>query len=322
MRIVSIEEFLASYASDVRDIVYNNISESNRRIWFQLLNQHANCSFSKESQDSVLALASSNELQEAVQTVLPKMKECLNPKINPLGLVVLKNLPQDKDVPPTGIPKTTCVSELVTLSIAFNLGYPIPFAYSKEKNLIHNLIPTRENRFEQTGRGSCFLTWHIDDAFSPNPPKYVILYCLRGDTLAKTLFARLNPSQLSQKTVELLSSPNFIFRHMNNEIFRSFDSHGDLSPIFTKDENKNWESRFDPLYTAPKDGKSEGALRELVQSIKSHPPVSICLQPGEAALFCNRMTIHARSRFSPRFDGSDRWIQKIFIQKDSVLINN
>lgn len=36
------------------------------------------------------------------------------------------------------------------------------------------------------------------------------------------------------------------------------------------------------------------------------------LEPGKAITFLNQRTLHSRNAFKPRFDGTDRWLLRVF----------
>ena len=50
-----------------------------------------------------------------------------------------------------------------------------------------------------------------------------------------------------------------------------------------------------------------------VTSVSAH---QVRLEPGTALLINNRKGLHARSQFSARYDGRDRWLQRAFVHAD------
>ena len=38
--------------------------------------------------------------------------------------------------------------------------------------------------------------------------------------------------------------------------------------------------------------------------------------PGDLAILDNRVTVHGRTPFRPRYDGADRWVQRTFVIAD------
>jgi L-asparagine oxygenase len=44
---------------------------------------------------------------------------------------------------------------------------------------------------------------------------------------------------------------------------------------------------------------------------------SFVLRPGDLAVLDNRIAVHGRSEFLPRYDGRDRWLHRSFIHLDN-----
>ncbi len=53
---------------------------------------------------------------------------------------------------------------------------------------------------------------------------------------------------------------------------------------------------------------------------------NVPLEPGDAVTFLNQRTMHTRNAFEPRFDGTDRWLLRIFAMKrrptDTQLVDS
>jgi L-asparagine oxygenase len=43
----------------------------------------------------------------------------------------------------------------------------------------------------------------------------------------------------------------------------------------------------------------------------------LVLQPGEMAVLDNRVVLHGRTRFTPRYDGTDRWLHRVYVHLDN-----
>jgi L-asparagine oxygenase len=43
---------------------------------------------------------------------------------------------------------------------------------------------------------------------------------------------------------------------------------------------------------------------------------TVRLAPGDLAIVDNRVTVHGRTAFRPRYDGADRWLQRTFVLAD------
>jgi len=46
------------------------------------------------------------------------------------------------------------------------------------------------------------------------------------------------------------------------------------------------------------------------------PSYSNKLEPGDLLIINNRKVMHGRSEFIPRYDGQDRWLQRVYVTND------
>ena len=73
--------------------------------------------------------------------------------------------------------------------------------------------------------------------------------------------------------------------------------------------------KFDLEQTQPIDRDAARAftlVKETVKQVFNDAK----LNPGEMLIIDNRRSIHARSIFSPRYDGTDRWLQRGYARRD------
>ncbi|MFL5863680.1 MAG: TauD/TfdA family dioxygenase [Solirubrobacteraceae bacterium] len=64
------------------------------------------------------------------------------------------------------------------------------------------------------------------------------------------------------------------------------------------------------------DAGAEAALDALAQALAQVRRTSV-LQPRHIAIVDNRIALHRRTAFRPRYDGRDRWLQRTYVQLDS-----
>jgi alpha-ketoglutarate-dependent taurine dioxygenase len=72
---------------------------------------------------------------------------------------------------------------------------------------------------------------------------------------------------------------------------------------------------FDADLMVGTDGEAEAALQRLAQVVEEHH-LSVVLQAGDLLVVDNDVAVHGRSPFTPRFDGTDRWLQRAFVVTD------
>lgn len=67
----------------------------------------------------------------------------------------------------------------------------------------------------------------------------------------------------------------------------------------------------------PIDRDATYALRKMQSSVKQVFNY-VKLKPGDLMIVDNRRAIHARSGYTPRYDGTDRWLQRMYVRRDAA----
>lgn len=236
---------------------------------------------------------------------------------NDYGTLVLKNLPVDPflpQTPPDGRrpPEKLSVSESVAALIGCLIGDIFSYGDEKEGLLIQNICPVRGQEQQQENTGSVFLEFHTEDSFHPMPPDLLMLTCLRGDRTGQALTATASMTRalrvLDAEIVEILMQPRFIIR--SSQSFGASVYTRRVSILSGTGHDRRFI--FDPVGMRATDEDSEAAMQRLHAAL-SEQTYGFCLQPGEAIVIDNRKACHARTRFTPFYDGYDRWLQRIFL---------
>jgi L-asparagine oxygenase len=63
------------------------------------------------------------------------------------------------------------------------------------------------------------------------------------------------------------------------------------------------------------DQDADDALRALGRAVEQMQ-TSIALDAGDLLVVDNTVAVHGRTPFEPRFDGTDRWLQRTFVVSD------
>ncbi len=204
----------------------------------------------------------------------------------------------------------------------------------------HDLLPVKGLEMEQTGASSkCVLDWHTEDAFHPYRGDYVQLLCLKNPDSTPTTIGHLDLSLLSEDEIELLFEPRFAFKpdHSHTPEFRGRDGYWNKDG---KDELKMSYSAMgkaeeappkvailsghrdapyicvDPVFMAsPSDPKAAGAFNALRKALDQNLN-DVALSPGDVVFVDNARVIHGRQPFSPRYDGTDRWLKRFNLTRD------
>ena len=239
----------------------------------------------------------------------------------PAGAILLRHLPVGR-VPatpasPTDRTDKDHLSELVLLTVARRLGQPIGYEPEHGGDIVQNLLPTRGDVTRQTSTSSGVeLEFHTETAFHPHKPRYLLLLCLRGDPEARTLLCSIGQvlDRLPLGVQQVLREPRF--RTGMDESFTGTRSDrlghpmpvlaGTLAtPTFT----------FDADLMTGTDPEAVDALEQLRQAINDEH-VGVALETGDLLVVDNSVSVHGRSPFTARFDGTDRWLQRTFVITD------
>jgi L-asparagine oxygenase len=201
------------------------------------------------------------------------------------------------------------------LLLASGLGDPAAFAAEKYGALVQDVVPVPGEEEVQGNVGSVELTFHTENAFHPHRPDYVLLLCLRADhegiaELRTSCIRRALPD-LTTRTREVLRRPEYV-----TVAPPSFGrgAEGTVHAVLTGD-GADPDLCFDEAATRALTEEGHGALAEL-SAVLRHSHEGIRLRPGDLAVVDNRVTVHGRSSFTPRYDGRDRWLQRTFSFSD------
>lgn len=254
------------------------------------------------------------------------------------GFLHLTNFPLDEVIPPTptdeSLPeeKTTFVSEAWALGIAQILGDPLGYLDEKKGAIIQNISPVKLEHWQTTSVNSEIdLGFHVDldyardlphMPFNHQNPDVLVLVCLRQDPDKKacTMYADARDimRHLSPKDIEILREPRFQFG---------------ASYTFTgkAGSQKVWSTHCAILQgpeTFPEigmdmfcgvrgiDDEASDTLAK-VGEICRHKDVmqTVYLRSGDILLINNRKGSHARTAFPCYYDGTDRWVQRVYTRR-------
>jgi hypothetical protein len=185
-------------------------------------------------------------------------------------------------------------------------------SYKEECNgaMFQDVVPVRSLASLQTSTSSEYpLEIHTEQAFSEDRPTFLCLACLRGDPDAvtyvlhrKTLIQHLDPDD-----VEYLKKPlwtcrvdaSFVLGGAKDTVNGPMPILRESSLVFDQDLMSGLTPRATQL------------IRKIVDVYEEHK-TSITLEPGDVLVLDNRVVVHGRSKFRPRYDGTDRFLIRCF----------
>lgn len=238
------------------------------------------------------------------------------------GVLLLRGLPVGgSHVPPTpnvsgSVQRNPSISSAVLLMIASGLGDPAAYRPEKSGALVQNVVPVPGQEEIQGNGGSVILTFHNENAFHPHRPDFVMLLCLRADhdkvAGLRTACIRQALPKLSERTRDVLLQPEFVTQAPPS--FGSTSGEADRHAVLSGAVDDP-DVRVDFAATKAMSQLGADALTDITMAFEM-VATTHSLQPGDLAVVDNRVTVHGRTAFRPRYDGQDRWLQRTFVLSD------
>jgi L-asparagine oxygenase len=241
------------------------------------------------------------------------------------GILVVRGAPIGEP-PPTPPDNTEHVGEATGMArlqaiLNHRLGEMVGYEAEGHGRLFQDMVPSRAAAMVQISLSSGVeLELHTEQAFSPLRPDYVSLACLRGDDGARTYVfpARRLVALLAPEEVRMLRRPLWVTRVdasfcLSGLATASGDLRGPM-PILTgrpDDPQIVLDQDLMSGITAP----AQRLLERIIALYLDHRSAHV-LRPGDVLLLDNLRTVHGRSPFRPRFDGSDRFVLRTFVVHD------
>ncbi len=205
-------------------------------------------------------------------------------------------------------------TEMYLLGCSSLVGEVFAFSSQYGGQIIQNLFPVQEHADEQVGTGSkSFLDWHTEDAAFEVRADIICLLCLRSDLYAATTFASIRNMEIPDKYKKMLFEPKY---RVEIDVVHKITTHkSELSVPILFGSYEDPFLRLDPLYMTAEEPVAKEALKYIISQI----PISgrqVVLEQGDLLFIDNYRTVHGRTEFVPKFDGTDRWIQRASITFD------
>ncbi len=255
------------------------------------------------------------------------ISELIRFRVNPnnYGTLLIHNLPTDADLPPTpndgkhSLAKTSSISEYNLLLVLMYLGEPIAYADVKEGEIIHNICPIQGHEEQQKNSGSIFFDFHTDFTYHPYKADCFGLFCLRSDHdhIVRTFTASIRQAlpKLPDTIIPLLQEP-YYRSHLPFPLSKTtyVEAYSPLVPILSS--NISYPDLCIDFYTMEAIRPDAQLALDLLKAALMDVVVGSVLLPGDLMLVDNRMVAHGRTAFAPRYDGKDRWLQRLCTIQD------
>ncbi|MEU9035199.1 TauD/TfdA family dioxygenase [Streptomyces sp. NPDC048352] len=264
------------------------------------------------------ARAASARLPSRLQAAVREFRHDAGPD----GVLLVRNLPVPEQLPatptrPGSVRRSATTATGAIAMIMLQLGEVIAYRNEKSGALVQDVVPVPGRERQQSNAGSVLLEMHTENAFHRNRPDYVGLLCVRtdptGDARLRTASVRRALPLLSRQAREVLSQERFV-----TEAPPSFGGSRDLPPSprpILRGAPEDHDVVVDFNSTHPLDGDAKQAMEELRTAFEGTAQ-AFALTAGDLAVVDNRLSVHGRTAFTPRYDGTDRWLHRVYAVVD------
>jgi clavaminate synthase len=244
---------------------------------------------------------------------------------NVAGYLLLRGLPVETALPatPTSTPapqdRPLIAAEGWLAIVGQVLGLPTGYHELRFASIYHDVYPSPGAHYLSSETSETLLEFHTEMAYHRHQPQYVMLACSRADhdRTAATLVASLRkalPLIDEHSRRQLLAEPV----PCNVDVsFRGDDLEGLRGPValiqVLSGDPDDPLLGYDRELLAPATPEANRALAVLSAAL-DEVTEAIKLTPGDLLIIDNYRTTHARTPFTPRWDGVDRWLHRMYIR--------
>ncbi|MCE7008166.1 TauD/TfdA family dioxygenase [Kibdelosporangium philippinense] len=241
------------------------------------------------------------------------------------GYLLLRGLPveQNLQATPTTTPapddRPLIAAEAWLALVGRVLGLPTGYKELRVGTVYHDVYPSPGAHYLSSETSETLLEFHTEMAYHQHQPQYVMLACSRADheRKAATLVASVRkalPLVDAESRAQLLAEPMPCFLDV---AFRGDDPEQKRGPaarvkVFVGDADDPLLG-YDRELLAPDTPQATEALAVLSKAL-DEVTVPVKLTPGDLVIIDNYRTTHARTPFTPRWDGEDRWLHRMYIR--------
>lgn len=271
-------------------------------------------------------LEKAKELSERLPEGLAATLDTFNAVGSEAGYLLLRGLPVDEDeLPPT--PSSTpapvdrrLLSMEAMLALAGRrLGLHTGYKELRSGTVYHDVYPSPGAHHLSSETSETLLEFHTEMAYHVLQPNYVMLACSRADheRRAETLVGSI---RRALPLIDEESRTRLFDRKMPCCVDVAFrggvpdpGAIANVKPLYN-DENDPYLG-YDRELLSPEDPKDKEAVAVLSKAL-DEVTEAVKLTPGDVLIIDNYRTTHARTPFTPLWDGKDRWLHRVYIRTD------
>ncbi len=269
-----------------------------------------------------------HKLAQELPYEISDVLDAFNQVGNEDGYLLLRGLPveTDDELPPTPTSTPAPVArgrlnmEAFLAIIGRRLGLHTGYAELRSGTVYHDVYPSPGAHHLSSETSETLLEFHTEMAYHTLQPNYVLLACSRADheRRAQTLVGSI------RKAVRLLDQETIDRLHDNKqpcEVDVAFRG-GVEDPGAIARVKPLYGPQGDPLLgydrelLKPDEGPDAEAVGKLSKALDDVTE-GVFLTPGDVLIIDNFRSTHARTPFTPRWDGRDRWLHRVYIRTNS-----
>lgn len=194
------------------------------------------------------------------------------------------------------------------------------FAYPSVQrgNLVTDIKPRLESRGKNVGSSAdTDFKWHTENAYLGYGGDWIALLCIQNPQREPTRISILDVDLLAEEVRDALQQPNFLVRP-NRRIAVPASALRPRPILWGPPHCPNLRVNLNQPMLNDDDIGAKHALAELEKALDTNA-VDVTLEPGEALFIDNLKCAHARRAFAARYDATDRWLKRIYIDKSWTL---
>ncbi|MGW4229327.1 clavaminate synthase Cs1 [Streptomyces sp. NPDC004980] len=269
------------------------------------------------------ALDAAGELPAPVAEALDSFDEGGNEDgyllLRGLPVEAADRLPRTPESTPAPVDRPLLTMEAMLGIVGRRLGLHTGYAELRSGTVYHDVYPSPGAHHLSSETSETLLEFHTEMAYHSLQPNYVMLACSRADheRRAATLVGSV------RKALPLVPEgfrEHLFDRKMPCCVDVAFRG-GVEDPGAIAQVKPLYGSSEDPLLgydrelLAPEDPRDVEAVAALSKALDECTE-AVHLVPGDVLIIDNFRTTHARTPFTPRWDGEDRWLHRVYIRTD------
>lgn len=261
------------------------------------------------------AALAANELPRRIRAAIRSLRIAESSTV-----LVIRNTPlRNEIIPPTPITaplrplQSVDFNDVVHMLFALNIGEPFTFSSIQDGEIMSDVYPRQDHVSSKRSSSSAVpFDLHTDDAFSDYACEYLSLYCLRNPDEIPTLIAPIDGLEIPLEYREVLFKEEFALKP-NIAHNLAPGSGRRRAVLFGARENPYL--RLNTNYNGVPDGGPPilaEAYAWLAKSLQARIQ-EVMLRAGDMLVLDNYRCVHGRSVFQARFDGTDRWMRRLYL---------